>query len=123
MQVPYGECIWCTQAGAQSWLADTGLDLDANGFIAVHPTMQSTNTPDVFACGDCAAVLEHPRPKAGVFAVRQGPPVAANLRASVLGQPLTPFVPQSLFLGIVGTGEAYGVSGWLHVAVWLWLYL
>ena len=85
-------CIWCMQAGAQEWLQQTGLQL-SDGFVAVHPTLESCNTRGVFACGDCAAVLEHPRPKAGVFAVRQGPPVAANRRRAALGEPLVPFVP------------------------------
>jgi len=109
-RVPFTECIWCTQASAQSWLKDTGLDLDPNGFIAVHPTLQSTNTPNVFACGDVAAVLEHPRPKAGVFAVRQGPPAAENMRRALLDLALVPFTPQILFLGIIGTGDGYGIA-------------
>jgi len=129
----FDECIWCTQASAQAWIKDTGLELDQGGFIAVHPTMRSINTANVFACGDVAAVLEHPRPKAGqrsylispslrltptltltsmrgVFAVRQGPPVAENVRRALLHQDLVPFTPQSLFLGIIGTGEAHGAT-------------
>jgi len=109
-KIPFDECIWCTHASGQSWLKDTGLALDEKGFIAVHDTMQSTNTPNVFACGDVAAVLEHPRPKAGVFAVRQGPPVAENCRRALLHQDLLPFTPQQLFLGIIGTGDGYGVA-------------
>ena len=45
------ECVWCTSAGAQSWLGSTGLDLDENGFIEVDEYMQSCNTQDVFAAG------------------------------------------------------------------------
>lgn len=37
----------------------------------VSDTLESTNTPGVFAVGDCASMVNHPRPKAGVFAVRQ----------------------------------------------------
>lgn len=37
----------------------------------VNDYLESTNTPGVFAVGDCAHMVNHPRPKAGVFAVRQ----------------------------------------------------
>ena len=49
------ECIWCTQAGAQEWLRDTGLELSkggGGGFVCVGDTMESVNAPGVFACGD-----------------------------------------------------------------------
>jgi len=103
--IPYDEVIWCTAAGAQKWLYDTSLALDPNGFIAVHPTLESVNTPGVFAAGDVAAVLEHPRPKAGVFAVRQGTPLTNNLKHSLRGEALAPFIPQSTFLGLIGGGD------------------
>jgi selenide,water dikinase len=74
-------------------------------FIAVDDYLQSVNTPSVFAAGDVAMMVNHPRPRAGVFAVRQGPPLANNLRHFVLGEPLEPHVPQSEFLGIISTGS------------------
>eukprot|EP00298_Acanthocystis_sp_HF-20_P010623 c18952_g1_i2.p1 GENE.c18952_g1_i2~~c18952_g1_i2.p1 ORF type:complete len:811 (+),score=320.10 c18952_g1_i2:145-2433(+) len=100
----FNECIWCTQAGAQQWLETTGLALDS-GFIAVKDTLESVNTENVFACGDVASVLPYPRPKAGVFAVRQGPPLFENLRRALLGQELLPFKPQSSNLALIGTGD------------------
>ena len=122
-RVPFDEAVWCTQGGAQEWLGSTGLELDEGGFIAVHPTLESTSTPAVFAAGDVAAVLEHPRPKAGVFAVRQGPPLAANLRAKLLGKPLVPFAPQRRFLGLIGAGDGNCVASSGPMALegrWLW---
>eukprot|EP00051_Salpingoeca_urceolata_P020995 m.322524 g.322524 ORF g.322524 m.322524 type:complete len:889 (-) comp19715_c0_seq25:260-2926(-) len=118
------DCIWCTQAGAAPWLRNTGLALDKDGFIAVDPTLESTNTRNVFAAGDVAAVLNHPRPKAGVFAVRQGPPLSRNLRAALAGEPLEEFEPQSVFLGLIGTGDpAVCVASKGQLALqggWLW---
>ncbi len=54
---------------------------DAAGFVLVDPDLRVVDGPgNVFAVGDVAASASDPRPKAGVFAVRQGPVLAANLR-------------------------------------------
>lgn len=106
-KVPFDECIWCTQAGAQSWLRDASpLDLDDNGFIRVSETLESTNVAGVFAAGDIASLPE-PRAKAGVFAVRAGPVLTGNIRRAVLGrrEELQPYHPQRTFLGIISTGS------------------
>jgi selenide, water dikinase len=92
-RIAFDELIWVTQAGAAPWLADTGLDLDEGGFIRIDATLRSLGDPNVFAVGDVASNVEHPRSKAGVFAVRQGPPLADNLRRALSDQPLVPFVP------------------------------
>ncbi len=75
-----------TGAAAPPWFRDTGLALDQDGFIAVGPTLQALNDPDVFGAGDCATLVETPREKAGVFAVRAGPPLARNLRRRARGR-------------------------------------
>ena len=112
-----------TEASAAKWFAATGLPLDEGGFIAVDDTLRSTGDERIFAVGDCATVLKHRRPKAGVFAVRQGPPLARNLRRVVLGAPTEPFVPQSRYLSIIGTGDGRAVatrSGWAIEGAWVW---
>jgi selenide,water dikinase len=112
-----------TEASAAPWFADTGLPLDEKGFLAVDDTLASTGDDRIFAAGDCATVLAHRRPKAGVFAVRQGPPLADNLRRVLGGQAARPFVPQRRYLSILGTGDGRAVAtrgDWAIEGRWLW---
>jgi len=123
------EVIWCTDASTQVWLGDSGLAVDKGGFVRVTDTLESENIPGVFAVGDCANMIHHPRPKAGVFAVRQGPPLATNLRIAlrqmmgVSQQRMTEYIPQSSFLGVIGTGRKYCVASRGEMVLegeWLW---
>jgi selenide,water dikinase len=91
-------------AGARpyGWLADSGLEMQ-DGFISIYETLQSSD-PDVFAVGDCAHMAFDPRPKAGVYAVRQSPVLFDNLRAALSGQGMRPYRPQKDYLKLISLG-------------------
>jgi selenide,water dikinase len=115
--------IWATQAAPAAWLADSGLALDDNGFVQINEFLQSTSHGNVFAVGDVASSVCDPRPKAGVFAVRQGKPLARNLRLQLLGLRLRQFVPQRQFLSLIGTGNRQAVASrgfWSAQGNWVW---
>lgn len=112
-----------TEAGAVPWLASTGLPLDERGFLAIDDTLRSTGDERIFAAGDCATMVHHRRPKAGVFAVRQGPPLADNLRRSLSDRTLRSYVPQRRYLSIIGTGDGRAVAtrgAWVIEGRWVW---
>ncbi len=119
------EIIWVTRAGGAPWLKDTGLALDAEGFVQVQDTLQTVTDPHIFAAGDIASMVNFKLEKAGVFAVRQGTPLTANLRRAVAGTPLQHYRPQRTWLALISTGDKYAVAsrGWLGFAgdwVWRW---
>jgi len=109
-RIEFDEALWVTEAGAAPWLQETGLPLTADGFIAVDNRLRSTGDPSVFAAGDVATMSAHAREKAGVYAVRQGPPLAANLRRALGGKPLRRAVPQRRALALIGTGDERAVA-------------
>lgn len=110
-------------AGAtpHDWISDTGLNLH-HGFIEVDKSLE-TSAKGVFAVGDCAHMVADPRPKAGVYAVRQAPTLLQNLRHALAGTPLEEYSPQSDYLKLVSLGgkrafgEKMGVGAAGHL-VW-----
>ena len=80
--------IWATGATPPPCLDQFGLALADRGFIQTHPTLQSTSHKRCFAVGDTGTIRSQQIPKAGVYAVRQGPILWENLRLILAGKPL-----------------------------------
>ena len=123
VELPTDFALLLTNAKAASWLGETGLKLDDQGFIEIRPTLQSTSHDYVFACGDVATCPEYPRPKSGVFAVRQAKPLLANLRRFVRGKKLKNFHPQEKFLSLIGNAHGKAIASRGNFAMNSWLML
>lgn len=114
--------IFVTNASAPNWPIDSGLAVDDEGFIAVDQNLQSISHAGVFAAGDIASLPDR-RDKSGVFAVRQGPVLAKNLRQFALDKKLRPYRAQKNFLGLISTGNKYAIASrgsWSAQGAWLW---
>ncbi|MBS0243029.1 MAG: FAD-dependent oxidoreductase, partial [Proteobacteria bacterium] len=120
---PSDATLVATKAAPPTWFAGTGLELDDKGFVAVRSTLQALGHDDIFAVGDCAAVLDHPREKAGVFAVRQAAPLTRNLRLRARGKAAEPFIPQRHFLTLISLGDERAIAarnGFAAAGGWAW---
>lgn len=85
--VPTCSLIWCV--GVRPDPLVSSLHLDTNrGRLVVDEFMSVPGTPDIFACGDCAAVPDLTRPgeicgMTAQHAQRQGKQIAKNVAASL----------------------------------------
>ncbi len=123
LQLECDYLFWVTQAAAPEWLGASGLAVDEAGFLKVDDTLRSLSHSQVFAVGDIATMVNHPRPKAGVFAVRQGKPLVHNLRRLFQGETLKPFYPQKRYLSLIGTADGQAIASWGDLAgqsQWFW---
>ncbi len=102
--------VIATGATAPAWLQQTGLALDDRGFIRVGQTLQSISHPEVFAAGDIASIDGFPRSRSGVYAVRQGMPLADNLCRFALGKTLRKYTPQQDALALLNTGDGAAIA-------------
>ena len=115
--------FWVTGPAAAPMLRSSGLQVDESGFVAVNDFCQSLSHPEVFAAGDCATRLGAALPKSGVFAVRAGPALAANVRAAVAGGSLQVCHSRSRHLALLATGDRRAVGTWGGLSFagrWAW---
>lgn len=117
--------FWVTGAAAHAFIGESGLRTDERGFLAVNDFLQSLSHPEVFGVGDCATNVANPRAKSGVFAVRAGPALTANLLAALHGGILERHVSRRRFLALISCGSRYAVGAYGPLClegclVWRW---
>jgi len=115
--------LWATGAAPHPWLRATKLPTDERGFIRSRSTLQVEGYDDLFAVGDCASLTAHPwTPKAGVYAVRQGPLLTHNLVAALQGRTLRRYRPQADYLALLNMGDGSAIgSKWGRVFEGPWV--
>jgi selenide,water dikinase len=120
---PCDVLLWVTGAVSHPLFRDSALPVDERGFVRTRSTLQISGHDNLFAVGDCATLIDYPEtPKAGVYAVRQGPYLTRNLRAKLAEQPLEEYQPQRDFLTLLnlGDGTALGAKwGFAFAGQWV----
>ncbi|WP_346837584.1 FAD-dependent oxidoreductase [Microbulbifer sp. SAOS-129_SWC] len=124
-RLPLQRLLLAAGASAPAWLSNTGLALDEQGFILVDDTLRAQGCDTIFAAGDAASFARRPLPKAGVYAVRQGPVLFHNLRAALTQTPLRRFRAQRHFLSLLSCGGRRAVAtrnglALCGAAMWYW---
>lgn len=115
--------ILATGAAPHPWLAESALAPDARGFVAVDDCLRSVSHAQVFGAGDAVTTIDDPKPKAGVFAVRQGPALARNLMLALEDRAPQPFACPSRALAIFNIGGRRAIASWNGLAAqghWVW---
>ena len=122
--LPCDVFAWVAGAASLPLFDGAGLERDARGFVKVRETLQAVGHDEIFATGDCASLVTAPDlAKAGVYAVREGPVLAHNLRARLTGRPLVPYRPQRDFLSLLNLGDGRAVAskwGLSAEGAWAW---
>jgi selenide,water dikinase len=123
-RLPCDAFAWVAGAAGLPLFDGAGLARDERGFVKVRETLQAVGHDEVFATGDCASLITAPDlPKAGVYAVRQGPVLTRNLSAFLTGRPLDPYRPQRDFLSLLNLGDGRAVAskwGLSAEGAWAW---
>ena len=102
--------VFATGASIPDWPGEIGLRIGDDGFIEVNSFLQSTSHEFVFAAGDAATIKGEPRPKSGVYAVRQGKPLAENLIRFATGNKLKIFKAQQHALALINLSNRTAVA-------------
>lgn len=121
--LPTHAVLAATGAQPLPWLAQCGLQRDADGYVLVNAAHQSLSHPNVFAAGDTCSRRDAPLARSGVHAVRAGPVLAHNLYATLQNQPLKAYTPSERSLYLIACGPRYAIASWgkwSAEGAWVW---
>ncbi|HEY0515311.1 MAG TPA: FAD-dependent oxidoreductase [Thermoanaerobaculia bacterium] len=122
--VPSRLTVWLTGAVAWPLFQGSGLPLDERGFLLTDEALRSLGAPNIFAAGDCGTLANHPEtPKAGVYAVREGPVLWESLKTALQDGEPPRYEPQKGFLSILNTGDGFALLDYRGVvshSLWAW---
>jgi selenide,water dikinase len=123
-RLPSALTVWLAGAAAPALLGTAALPRDPRGFLLVGRTLQAVDGSPVWGAGDCVTLARHPEvPRAGVYAVREGPVLARSLRAALGEGDPRPYTPQRTFLSLLNTADGKALLRW-HALVshsrWAW---
>ncbi len=85
--IPSDLTLWATGAAPPPDLAAWDLSKDDRGFLRTDATLRVVSGDPIFVVGDTGAIDGCSLPKAGVYAVREGPVLWHNLQATLSAGP------------------------------------
>lgn len=110
------DCLMlATGAAPHEWLAKCTDLKTEDGWVHVGPQLRVVGRRNVFAVGDCVTFGtrfgERFPPKAGVFAVREGPILTHNLKMVMEGKGvMKDFAPQASYLSLLCTSDGRAIG-------------
>lgn len=104
--------IVTTGSMAPPWLRNSGLALDAHGYVAVNAHQQSTSHLRVFALGDVATRVDRPHAKNAAYALHAGQQHAQTLWAAIQGLDLKPIPTPRRLLQFMNTSDGRATVQW-----------
>ena len=122
-RVAADRAVWIAGQSAPRWLSDSGLRVDTAGLVLTDECLRCVGHAHVFAVGDAAATTGYAETTSGVRAVRQGPPLAENLRLVLRDQPPRTVEDHAATCQLIGTGDSYAIASWGALSAegaWVW---
>ena len=117
-RIPTRTLLWCVGVRADPLIEDLDIEVDA-GRVVVHETLQVPGHPELYACGDAAAVPDPSRPgeytaMTAQHAVRQGTLAGRNIAASLGYGSVRPYKHRDLGF-VVDLGGFHAAAAPLHI--------